>query len=183
MLLYLSRPRKLGSGWRAEISVYLPDDISLYASNDFSLGLAFRGSTRRVCFGSVVITHSNDRNAIDGGICLAISTPIEPHSVGLATGRRNWADAAHFRQGSFRFDALGIVADQDQHLGDCHRRDAERRHQCRSSVGDHAVELTFVLCDFFVQHQPTTGDGPHGSFRRRARREDLAGPKRGYVAD
>lgn len=25
-------------------------------------------------------------------------------------------------------------------IGDCHRRDAERRHQYRSPVGDHAVE-------------------------------------------
>lgn len=52
---------------------YLSDDISLYELNDFSLGLAVCSSTSRVMFGSLISTHSNDRNTIDSGICMAIS--------------------------------------------------------------------------------------------------------------
>ena len=72
-------------------------------------------------------------------------------AVGFAAGRWDWTGATHLGESCFRLDALGIVADQQQHLGGGAGGDAMRLNQLRGTSGGERFEVGVVFLDLGIQ--------------------------------
>ena len=111
------------------------------------------------------MAHSDDGHPVEGGIRLAIAPAVQPVSAGLATRGRHGADAAELCECGFGPDPLRIVAENDQHIGDGAGRHARRRHQNRSPLAHQSFENGFMLLDFRIQDQPSSGQRPQRYLR------------------
>ena len=61
--------------------------------------------------------HPDNDHTIQSRIGLTMASAVELVTRGFAARGRNGTGATQFGEGRFRADALGIVADEDQHLG------------------------------------------------------------------
>ena len=56
------------------------------------------------------MTQSDDHNAVERRVGLAVATAVEAMAVGLAGGSRNGIHTAQGGEGSFRTETLGVAA-------------------------------------------------------------------------
>src|ERR1700730_7605742 len=64
----------------------------------------------------LVISHPDDRDAIQGSIGLPVASPVEAMSVCSSARGWNRTGAAEFGESRLGTDAFGIVPDEDEHL-------------------------------------------------------------------
>src|SRR5690606_35572107 len=62
--------------------VDLSGDESLQAADDVTLGEPFCGASSDVVDGGPVVLHTDDDSAVDGGVGLTVSAPVEAVTVG-----------------------------------------------------------------------------------------------------
>ena len=91
--------------------------MALEAADDLGLALPLGGAPSDVVEGGLVSPHADDDHAVEGGIRLPVAASIEAVPGGLAAEGRDRAGAAELGEGRLRMDALGIIADEDEHLG------------------------------------------------------------------
>ena len=76
------------------------------ASNDLALGPAISGAACDVVDGRLVEPHPDDGGSIEGGVGLAVATPIQAvPASGHPRGGRDRTRAAELRKGGFRANA------------------------------------------------------------------------------
>ena len=106
------------------MAINLAYDVALEAAHDLAPCFSFCGSSGDIGFRFFVVSHADDGNRVERCIRLAVAASIQTHAVCLAAGRRDRTDATQFGQCCLGFDPLGIIANEDQHLGYGLRRDA-----------------------------------------------------------
>ena len=106
------------------MAMNLAYDVALEAAHYLAPCFAFCGSSGYIGFGFFVVSHTDDGDPVERGISLAVAASVQSHAVCLAAGRRDRTDATQLGQGCLGFDPLGIITNEDQHLGDGLRRDA-----------------------------------------------------------
>ena len=88
------------------------------APDDLVFGPAIGGTSGDVVAGGLVESHADDDGAIKGGVGVAVAAPIEPVPAGGHPGRgRERTRTAELREGGFRTNPVGIVAEDDQQFG------------------------------------------------------------------
>ena len=97
---------------------------ALAAAHYLASCFAFCDFSGYVGFGVFVVSHTDDGDPVERGISLAVAASVQSHAVCLAAGRRDRTDTTQLGQGCLGFDPLGIITNEDQHLGDGLRRDA-----------------------------------------------------------
>src|SRR5690606_38243028 len=96
--------------------VDLSGDESLQAADDVTLGEPFCGASGDVVDGGPVVLHTDDDSAVDGGVGLAVSAPVEAVTVGHPRRSGNRAGAAQLGESGLGTDPFGVVAEDDEHL-------------------------------------------------------------------
>ena len=81
-----------------------------------------------------MVLYAHDDSAIERGVGLAVSAPVEPVALGFAAGGWDWADSAEFGEGSLAADALWVDAGDDEHFGGGVCTDAERGTELRGNL-------------------------------------------------
>lgn len=127
--------------------------------------------------------HADDDHAVEGGIGLAVASSVEAVSVGLAAGGRDGTGAAELGQGRFGVDALGVVADENEHLGGGARAHAGRLHQFRCEALGQLPEAGIMVPDFGVEGQPAASDRPQAGFGGGHRRGERAWAQGGEMSE
>lgn len=78
MLLYLSSGR-CGGVWDPQWPDRCPDlagEVTLEASDDFGLGLAFGDSALEVDLRGLVVLHTDDHGTIEGSVGMAVTAAV-----------------------------------------------------------------------------------------------------------
>ena len=131
------------------------------ASNDLALGPAIDGAACDVVDGRLVEPHPDDGGSIEGGVGLAVATPIQAvPASGPPRGGRDRTRAAELRKGGFRANASGVVAAKDQQLGGGVGADPEALAQGGRRLGRESREVSVVRGDFLGESEPATSDRP-----------------------
>ena len=107
---------------RAEVRhdplVDLAGEEAFEAPNDLASGPAVSGASCDVVDSRLVEPHTDDDSAIEGGVGLSVAAPIEAVPAGGHPGRsRDRTRATEFREGGFGANPVGVIAEDDQHLG------------------------------------------------------------------
>ena len=89
-------------------------NIAFETTDDLSLAHSLSGAALHIRLGSVVITKSDQDDAIESLIGLAVATAVQPVPVGLAGGRRYRIHPAEGDEGSLGAKALRVAAGRDQ---------------------------------------------------------------------
>ena len=98
--------------------VDLASEKTFQAPDDLPFGSAVRRAACDVINGRLMVPHADDDGAIKGGVGVAVAAPIEPVPAGGHPGRgRERTRTAEFREGGFRTNPVGIVAEDDQQFG------------------------------------------------------------------
>lgn len=106
-----------------------------------------------------MVTHPDDRDAIQRGIGLPTAAVVEPEAVGFAARRRYRTEAAELGDRGFGTDPARIVGDQVEHFQRRHRGDSVRCDQCRRAGGDELFERLVMCLDLMIQYQPAVAPG------------------------
>ena len=67
----------------AQGTEHLASDVTLEAANDLCFGPPFAPAACHVGFRPIVMSEPDDYDSIEGGVRLAVATPIEPVPVSL----------------------------------------------------------------------------------------------------
>ena len=152
---------------RAEVChdalVDLAGQEAFEAPDDLASGPAVSGPSRDVINSPLVEPHADDDGSIQGSVGLSVAAPIEAVPAG-GHPRRGWdrTRAAEFREGGFRANPVGVIAEDDQHLGRGVGADPEARTEGGRRLGREAREVPVVHRDFLSQGKPATGKRPEG---------------------
>ena len=96
----------------------LASENTFQAPDDLPFGSAVRRAACDVINGRLMVSHADDDGAIKGGVGVAVAAPIEPVPAGGHPGRgRERTRTAALREGGFRTNPVGIVAEDDQQFG------------------------------------------------------------------
>ena len=88
------------------------------APDDLAFGSAIGGASGDVVAGGLVESHADDDGAIEGGVGVAVAAAVEAVPAGGHPGRgRDRTRAAELREGGFRTNPVGIIAEDDQQFG------------------------------------------------------------------
>ena len=95
----------------------MPDaagEVALEAAQCFAVGLAFAAFAFDVGLGFGVAAQPRDRDAVDGGVDLAVAAAVEPMAVGVARADRDRGDPGGAGELGVAGEALGAgdLADQ-----------------------------------------------------------------------
>ena len=152
---------------RAEVChdalVDLAGQEAFEAPDDLASGPAVSGPSRDVINSPLVVPHADDDGSIQGSVGLSVAAPIEAVPAG-GHPRRGWdrTRAAEFREGGFRANPVGVIAEDDQHLGRGVGADPEARTEGGRRLGRESREVPVVRRDFLSQGKPATGKRPEG---------------------
>ena len=83
-LLYLSTGR--WPGWRTEIPIDLPDDVSLDTANNLPTCFTFSRSPSRIGSRGLMVAHSDNGDPIHRSVSLPVSATVQSHAASLAAG-------------------------------------------------------------------------------------------------
>ncbi len=98
--------------------VDLASEKTFQAPDDLPFGSAVRRAAYDVINGRLMVPHADDDSSLEGGVGVAVAAPIEPVPTGGHPGRgRERTRAAELREGGFRTNPVGIVAEDDQQFG------------------------------------------------------------------
>ena len=93
MLLWLSRGC-------SDCLVDLSSGVALEASDDVLGGFLFGRAARLIGAGAVVVSEATQGDAVERRVGVAVSSPVEPVTVGLARGRWDRGDSAQVSERS-----------------------------------------------------------------------------------
>ena len=100
--------------------VDLASEKTFQAPDDLPFGSAGRHAACDVINGRLMVPHADDDGSIERGVGVSVAASIEAVPAGGHPGRgRDWTRAAEFREGGFRTNPVGIIAEDDQQFGRC----------------------------------------------------------------
>src|SRR5215204_5361255 len=140
-----------------EEPVDLAGHIALEAADDLALGQALSGAAVDVGDGRRVPAHPDHDDPKQRGIGLAVATPVEAVTAGLAGGGRDGAGATQLGVGGLRADPTGVVARGTEQLGGTVEPDPKGGHQRGGGPAGEALEVAGMGLDLLVQRQPPAG--------------------------
>ena len=133
------------------------------ASDDLAFGPAIGGASGDVVAGWLVESHADDDGSIEGGVGVSVTAPIEPMPAGGSPGRgRDRTGATQLRERGFGANPVGVIAEEDQHLGRGACADPEALTKRGRRLGREAHEVPVVRRDFLVEGDPAAGECPEG---------------------
>ena len=95
--------------------VDLASEKTFQAPDDLPFGPAVRRAACHVINGRLMVPHADDDGSIEGSVGLSVAASIEAVPAGGHPGRgRDWTRAAELREGGFRTNPVGIIAEDDQ---------------------------------------------------------------------
>ena len=98
--------------------VDLASEKTFQAPDDLPFGSAGRRAACDVINGRLMVPHADDDGAIEGGVGVSVAASIEAVPAGGHPGRgRDRTRAAELREGGFRTNPVGIIAEDDQQFG------------------------------------------------------------------
>ena len=98
--------------------VDLASEKTFQAPDDLPFGPAVRRAACHVINGRLMVPHADDDGSIEGRVGVSVAASIEAVPTGGHPGRgRDRARAAALREGGFRTNPVGIIAEDDQELG------------------------------------------------------------------
>ena len=98
--------------------VDLASEKTFQAPDDLPFGSAGRHAACDVINGRLMVPHADDDGSIERGVGVSVAASIEAVPAGGHPGRgRDWTRAAEFREGGFRTNPVGIIAEDDQQFG------------------------------------------------------------------
>ena len=143
--------------------VDLATEKTFQAPDDLPFGSAVRRAACDVINGRLMVPHADDDGAIKGGVGVAVAAPIEPVPAGGHPGRgRERTRTAELREGGFRTNPVGIVAEDDQQFGRGVGAHTEALTEGRRCFGREAREVLVVYRHFLGESHPAAGEGPEG---------------------
>ena len=87
----------------------LAGEEAFEASNDLTLGPAVRRAASHVFDGRLVEPHADDDRALEGGVGVSVTAPIEPMPAGGSPGRgRDRTGATQLRERGFGANPVGV---------------------------------------------------------------------------
>ena len=156
---------------RAEVChdalVDLAGQEAFEAPDDLASGPAVSGPSRDVINSPLMVPHADDDGSIQGSVDLSVAAPIEAVPAG-GHPRRGWdrTRAAEFREGGFRANPVGVIAEDDQHLGRGVGADPEARTEGGRRLGRESREVPVVRRNFIGEGDPAAGERPEGVLGR-----------------
>ena len=133
------------------------------AADDLASGPAASRPAGDVVDRRLVEPHADDDRAMEGGVRLSVPAPIETMPAGRHPGRsRDRTGTAQLRKGGFCANPVGVVAEDDQHLGGRVGADTEALQERGRRLGREAGEVLVVRRDLLSQGKPATGKRPEG---------------------
>ena len=121
-------------------------EVALEAANGLPVGLAFGGLAGDVVAGLGVAAGAGDRDAVDGGVDLAVAAAIEAVAVGVA--RAGWDRGQPGGAGELGIGGepagAGDLADE---LGRSQGSEAGLAEQLRRHLGDEPSDLSLERLD------------------------------------
>jgi len=130
-----------------------------------------------------VISHPDDRDAIQGSIGLPVASPVEAMSVCSSARGWNRTGAAEFGESRLGTDAFGIVPDEDEHLSCSTRGDPMGFEHGRRAGYGQSLEIGIMDSNFGIKRQPASRECPQGSLGRGCCRENGPWPEGSQVSD
>ena len=122
--------------------VDLASEETFQAPDDLSLGSAVRRAACDVINGRLMVPHANDDGSIEGGVGVSVAASIEAVPAGGHPGRgRDRTRAAELREGGFRTNPVGIIAEDDQQFGRGVGAHTEALTEGRRCLGREAREV------------------------------------------
>ena len=98
--------------------VDLASEKTFQAPDDLPFGSAGRRAACDVINGRLMVPHADDDGSIEGGVGVSVAASIEAVPAGGPPGRgRDRTRAAELREGGFRTNPVGILAEDDQQFG------------------------------------------------------------------
>ena len=98
--------------------VDLASEETFQAPDDLSRGSAVRRAACDVINGRLMVPHADDDGSIEGGVGVSVAASIEAVPAGGHPGRgRDRTRVAELREGGFRTNPVGIIAEDDQQFG------------------------------------------------------------------
>ena len=98
--------------------VDLSREEAFQAADDVAFGPASGDASGDVVAGRLVESHPDDDGSIEGGVGVSVAASIEAVPAGGHPGRgRDRTRAAELREGGFRTNPVGVIAEDDQQFG------------------------------------------------------------------
>ena len=110
-------PFLAGDGLSEQQRVELACDVSLEASQRFSLGLPLCNSSLQVSLRARIPAHARQGDPVDGRVGSSIAAAAEPASARVPRRRLDRAHTAQRRERPLRTQTIRIVTDGDQQRG------------------------------------------------------------------
>ena len=146
--------------------VDLAGEEAFEASNDLTRGPAVRRAASHVFDGRLVEPHADEHGSIEGGVGLSVTAPIEPMPAGGPPGRgRDRTGAAQLRERGFGANPVGVIAEEDQHLGRGAGADPEALTKRGRRLGREAHEGRCCTNRPWPARCPPPGSSPADAIR------------------
>lgn len=141
------------------------------------LGSALGGAYGDVVPGGLVAVHTDQGDAPQGAVGVAVAAAVQPVPVSAAGGHRDRRHTAQARERPLRAQTASVVSGGYQQLPGGVHADAGQRDQLRRGRSDQRSELGIQVVDLGLQGLPAARQGPQRSFSRCRRIGDRAGPQ------
>ena len=148
---------------RAEVChdtlVDLTGEEAFETPDDLPSGPAVRRASCDVGDRRLVEPYTDDDGSIEGSVGLSVATTIEAVPAGGPSGRgRERTGTAELREGGFRTNPVGVVAEEDEHLGRGAGADPEALAEGGRRLSCESVEVPVVDRDFLGEGDPSAGE-------------------------
>ena len=164
--------------------VDLASEETFQAPDDLSLGSAVRRAACDVINGRLMVPHADDDGSIEGGVGVSVAASIEAVPAGGHPGRgRDRTRAAELREGGFRTNPVGIIAEDDQQFGRGVGAHTEALTEGRRCLGREAREVLVVSRNLLGESHPAAGERPEGMLGGRGGRVDGARSESGAARE
>ena len=91
----------------------LAGDVAFQAAHDLGGAHAFGPAPSHIGPGLLVAGHAGQHDAVQSGVGLTVSSPVEPPAGDLAGGGGEGGDTAQVGPGAFGAEPVGVVAEPD----------------------------------------------------------------------
>jgi len=135
----------------SEQVVDLAGDVTLEAADDLWFGQAFGGAPIGVSACAEVVAQPAEYDDVQGVVGGAVTSAVEPVTVGSAAAGWDRGHAAQVRERGFGTKPVGVVAGGDEDLPGDLDPDAGQREQPRGGGGHQCSELSVGLDDLLGQ--------------------------------
>ena len=145
---------------------HLAGEAAFEATDHLGLAHAFGSAAAHVCLGSFVVTQSDDYDAMERRIGLAVAAAVEAMAVGPARGSRYGVHSAQGGEGGLGAETLGVAASGHEQG----RRRVGPYSEAVRQVGSYCIgelfELTLQVLDLLAELMVAAGQGTKGVLGR-----------------